>query len=75
MPLPLAESPRLMTLHFDVEFALHSQPLMACGLLVSQGVAGVEGGCLGAGMVGVGHRAVAEEATTRQEMRRAKWVC
>jgi len=33
MPLPLAVvSPRLMTLHVDVDFALHSQ-LMVCGLL------------------------------------------
>jgi len=33
MPLPLAVvSPRLMTLHVDVDFALHSR-LMVCGLL------------------------------------------
>jgi hypothetical protein len=72
---PAVVSPRLMTLHVDVDFALHSQLHMACGLLVLQGVAGEEGGCLGVGVVGVGHRAAAEEATTRQEMRRAKWVC
>lgn len=44
-------------------------------LPLAVGVAGEEGGCLGVGVVGVGHRAAAEEATTRQEMRRAKWVC
>lgn len=73
-PPPGRGKPRLMTLHAGVGFALHSQFLMACGLLVSQGVAEEEGGCLGAGVVGVGHRAAAEEATTRQEMRRAKWL-
>lgn len=76
MLLPLAVvSPRLMTSHVDVDFALHSQLHMACGLLVSQGVAGEEEGCLGVGVVGEGHCAEAEEATTRQEMQRAKWVC
>lgn len=44
-------------------------------LPLAVGVAEEEGGCLGAGVVGVGHRAAAEEATTRQEMRRGKWVC
>lgn len=42
---------------------------MACGLLVSQGVVEEEGGCLGVAVEAVGRHVVAEEATTRREMR------
>lgn len=58
-------------------WVLHAPVLMACVLLVSQGVAGEEGVRRpGAGVVAqaVGHHAAAEVATISREACHAKWV-